>query len=378
MNKKHIAIFGVKYFPSRGGTSRVVENLLEHLTDHFTFTIYCYKHPDAASHMEGVNVVQFPEIKIKGIGVFLYYIRCCIHLLLKGKYDLVHVHKTDAAFFIPLITRKMPCIATSHALPYMNDKWSRLGKTYFHMVENIFMKSKATLTSIAQPQADYYEEKHGREVLYIPNGVEPGPSFDPAEADELLAKHNVQGPYLLFAARRIIPLKGCHHLVEALNRMNFQGTLVVAGEDDQLPEYTQSLKDSAKNLNIKFVGYVGSRTLLSALVSKASLFVFPSEIEGMSMMLLEVGSLNTPMICSDIPQNKAVLTGEEVLYFKTQDPEDLKEKLTFALSHPEEMKEKADKTREKVATEYAVTEVVQKYVDLYKQRLASSPEFARA
>lgn len=378
MSKKHVAIFGVKYFPSRGGTSRVVENLLEHLTDHFTFTIYCYKHPDAATHMKGVKVVEFPEIKIKGIGVFLYYFRCCLHLLFKGKYDLIHIHKTDAAFFMPLLTKKAPCIATSHALPYMNDKWSKLGKTYFHMVEKIFMNSSATLTSIAQPQADYYEEKYGKKVRYIPNGVEPGPAYDPTEADELLAKHGVEGPYLLFAARRIIPLKGCHHLVEALNRMNFTGTLVVAGEDDQLPEYTQSLKDSGKNLNIKFVGYVGSRTLLSALVSKADLFLFPSEIEGMSMMLLEVGSLNTPMICSDIPQNKAVLTGQEVLYFKTQDPGDLKEKLEYALSHPEEMKDKADKTRVKVATEYAVKEVVQQYVNLYEQRLTASPQFASA
>ncbi|MEM6799979.1 MAG: glycosyltransferase family 4 protein, partial [Bacteroidota bacterium] len=285
MKKKHIVIFGVKYFPSRGGTSRVVENLLEHLKDDFRFTIYCYKHPNAARHMKGVNVVEFSETKIKGLGVFIYYFKCCMHVLFKGKFDLIHVHKTDAAFFIPFLKRKAPVIATSHALPYMNDKWSSLAKRYFHLVEKIYMRSDITQTSIAQPQADYYEEKYGSKVIYIPNGVEPGPSFDPEEADELLAAHGVSGEYMLFAARRIIPLKGLHHLIEALNQMDFKGTLVVAGEDDQLPEYTKKLKSMGSKLNIKFVGYVGSRTLLSALVSKASLFVFPSEIEGMSMML---------------------------------------------------------------------------------------------
>ena len=74
MQKKHIAIFGVKYFPSRGGTSRVVENLLEHLTEHFEFTIYCYKHPKAATHMKGVNVVEFDEINIR---------HRCIYVLLQ-------------------------------------------------------------------------------------------------------------------------------------------------------------------------------------------------------------------------------------------------------------------------------------------------------
>ena len=378
MQKKHIAIFGVKYFPSRGGTSRVVENLLEHLTEHFDFTIYCYKHPEAATHMKGVNVVEFSEINIKGIGVFMYYFKCCMHLLFKGKYDLVHIHKTDAAFFIPFISKKAPCITTSHALPYMNDKWSKLGKTYFHMVERIYMNADTIQTSIAKPQADYYEEKYGKPVMYIPNGVEPGPSFDSSEADELLAKHQVEGEYLLFAARRIIPLKGLHHLIKALNQMKFTGTLVVAGEDDQLPEYTKELKESGKDLKIKFVGYVGSRTLLSALVSKAKLFIFPSEIEGMSMMLLEVGSLGTPMVCSDIPQNKAVLTGEEVLYFRSQDADDLEEKLDFAFANPSEMEEKAEKTMEKVASEYAVSKVVQQYVDLYNQNLYPSRQYAKA
>ena len=131
-------------------------------------------------------------------------------------------------------------------------------------------------------------------------------------------------------------------------------------------------------LNMKFVGYVGSRTLLSALVSKSSLFVFPSEIEGMSMMLLEVGSLSTPMICSDIPQNLAVLNRDDVLYFESQNPADLREKLEYAFSQPEVMAEKAQRTKEKVEQEYAVSRVVEQYVELYNQSLPTSPQLARA
>ena len=96
------------------------------------------------------------------------------------------------------------------------------------------------------------------------------------------------------------------------------------------------------------------------------------------MMLLEVGSLGTPMICSDIPQNKAVLTGEEVLYFRSQDADDLEEKLDFAFANPSEMEEKAEKTMEKVASEYAVSKVVQQYVDLYNQNLYPSRQYAKA
>ena len=61
MKKKKIVIFGVKYFPSKGGTSRVVENLLRELKDHFEITIYCYKNELAADFMEGVKTIQFSE-----------------------------------------------------------------------------------------------------------------------------------------------------------------------------------------------------------------------------------------------------------------------------------------------------------------------------
>ncbi|MEM6803751.1 MAG: glycosyltransferase, partial [Bacteroidota bacterium] len=80
----------------------------------------------------------------------------------------------------------------------------------------------------------------------------------------------------------------------------------------------------------------------------------------------------------DIPQNLAVLSREDVLYFESQNPADLKEKLEYAFSHPELMAEKAQRTKEKVEQEYAVSRVVEQYVDLYNQHLPSSPQLARA
>ena len=71
--KKSIAFFGIKYFPSRGGTSRVAENLILNLANDFNITVYCYKNKSAKTHIKGVNVIEFPQIKLGGIGVFLYY-----------------------------------------------------------------------------------------------------------------------------------------------------------------------------------------------------------------------------------------------------------------------------------------------------------------
>jgi len=365
MAKKRIAIFGIKYFPSKGGTSRVVEHLLWELKDHFEFTIYCYKHKDATTYIPGVRVIQYSEIPIKGFGVFLYYLKCCIHLLFSGKYDLIHLHKTDSAFFLPLLNLKYKTITTSHALPYLNEKWSVLGKLYFRISEWLFMNSNGSITAISKPQTEYYFSKFKRKVLYIPNGIQQVGEIDFKLTENTLSENKIAPNYILFAARRLIPLKGCHTLVAALNKINFKGTLVVAADDEQMPAYTKKLKSLSAEIDVKFIGYVSDKELLNSLITQAELFVFPSEIEGMSMMMLEVGSLGTPMICSDIPQNLAVLSPKEVLYFKSKDVQDLANKLTWALEHPREMQDLARHSKSKIENEYLVSAVAEKYVDLY-------------
>ncbi len=373
MSKKRIAIFGVKYFPAKGGTSRVVENLLWELKDEFDFTIYCYRTEKSAHHIPGVSTIQFPEIPIKGLGVFVYFAICCLHLLIRGKYDLVHVHKTDSAFFLPLLALKFKLVATSHALPYLNEKWSFLGKWYFKLVERIFVSSNSQLTSVSKVQSDYYFKKYHKKVAHIPNGIHLPEKVNVSFAEDILINHEIQPGYLLFAARRVIPLKGCHTLIEALQLIEFKGTLVVAGDLEQLPAYSQKLRMLAQSLDVKFIGYVNGMDKLNALLGQAQYFVFPSEIEAMSMMLLEAGCIGTPMICSDIPPNLAVLSEKEVLYFESKNARNLANKLRWAFKHPEEMEKLAKKAKQKIEQKYLMNVVAKKYAKMYKSILENVP-----
>ncbi|MEL6867937.1 MAG: glycosyltransferase family 4 protein [Bacteroidota bacterium] len=366
MAKKRIAIFGIKYFPSKGGTSRMVENLLLELKDQFDFTVYCYRHEQAEGHIPGVQTIQFAELPIKGIGVFWYYLRCCFHLMFSGQYDLIHAHKTDGAFFLPILGWKYKVIITSHALPYLNDKWSGLGKLYFRLAERIYMHSRQTRTAVSKTQTEYYTQTYQKPVSYIPNGIHKVKEVQAELADELLHQHQVEGDYLFFAARRLIPLKGCHTLLEALKLIQFKGTLLIAADAKQLPAYTEQLKRAARNLDVRFLGYVGDMAILNALIHRAQFFIFPSELEGMSMMLLEVGSLGTPMICSDIPQNKAVFDEREVLYFRSENAPDLAQKIQWAFRHPKEMQQRAQAAKKTIESEYLISHIVKQYTQLYQ------------
>ena len=301
--KKKLGVFGVKFFPSRGGTSRVAENIVRELKNKYDITIYCYDAPKAKEHMSGVKVITLPKMPFGSAGVFVFYLLTCIHILLFKKFDVIHAHKTDAAFFLPFLVLKSKVLATSHEAPYHRDKWNRIGKAYFRWMEKIFVKSSALLTSVSEPLSEYYYRNYKREVLYVPNGIEEDDTRNHQAADAILAKHQVEGEFLFFAARRIMSTKGCHTFLQAMNKINYQGPIVIAGEASHTQSYMNEIERLSENLDVKYVGFIDSKPTLMSMLEKAGMFIFPSEHEGLSLMLLEAGSTGkTPIICSDIPE----------------------------------------------------------------------------
>lgn len=367
--RPRIGVLGEKFWPSRGGTSRVVESTLRHLADRYDFTMYAFTTDAPGPEVPGVRVVRFPRLPGGSAGVFAYYARCARHAL-RQDLDLVHVHKTDAAFVLPRLERRLPCVATTHEIPWTNDKWSLVGKTYFHLMERFFVRSSAVRTCVSREQQRHYRERHGLEVRYVPNGVDT-PEFDDRGADALLAQHGVRPGYLLFAARRLISLKGLHHLVEALRRNAFGGTLVVLGDASHAPAYVERVRAACAGLDVRFPGYVADRAVLMSLVRRASAFVFPSEREGMSVMLLEVAATGTPVLASDIPQNTDVLGPEEALFFRSGDVEDLARGLRTLAAEPEAAFARGVRASRGVPARFGAREVAEQYAQLYDQLLGA-------
>jgi glycosyltransferase involved in cell wall biosynthesis len=367
---KRIVVYGVKTFPSQGGTDRVAENLILQLKDRFDITLYCYKDPAASTHMPGIEVVQMAPIAKGAIGAFSYFLFSALHILFTKKAELIHVHKTDSAFFVPLLRLKFKIIATSHEAPYKRDKWNRFIKMYFRMVERIFIQTSHLCTCISQPLTEYYRKKYNKPVIFIPNGINPinSESFDAAKAQTFLPQGtSLDRPFILFSARRIMGTKGCHTMLEALVKIGYTGQVFIAGELTHNSEYLAELKRIGEPLNMHFLGFVNPLNTLLAFVKKAELFIFPSETEGMSIMLLEVASVGTPIIGSDIPENTQVFGEKEVLYFKVSDPDDLAKKIQFALDNKDKMALYGQRCQEKVFKDYVWHNIANEYADVYNR-----------
>ena len=364
-----VVVFGVKSFPSRGGTDRVAENLIIQLKDKFDITLYCFKDPQAQTHMPGIKVVEFTQWLKGAPGSFLYFFLSAVYMLFEKDVKLVHAHKTDCAFFIPLLRLRYKVIATSHEAPYKRDKWNWLMKMYFQLAERLFIKTPNASTCISEPLTQYYESKYHRKVHFIPNGINV---VEPQTYNIELAKRfipagaSIDEKFLLFSARRLMATKGCHTMLEALHKIGYKGQVFIAGELDHSDEYLVRLRKLSEGLNVHFLGFVNPLPALLALVQKAELFIFPSETEGMSIMLLEVASVGKPIVASDIPENKQVFDSTHVLYFAAQNSTDLADKIQFAFHNPEPMQELGKNCQKKVYTDYLWLNIASSYEGLYR------------
>ncbi len=371
---KRIAFFGVKTFPSRGGTDRVAENIILQLKDKFEITVYCFKDPAAKNHIPGVRVIEFKQWVPGAPGSFIYFFFSALHLFFKNDVDLVHIHKTESTFFAPLLRLRYKIVSTSHEAQYKSDKWNWFARIFFHLVERVYIKSSDVCTTISKPLSEYYTNKYGKQVRFIPNGINPvkRETFDLEGAKSFVpARASIDKPFVLFAARRIMSIKGGHTMLEALGKINYSGQVFITGELHTADEYLDNLKKLASGLDVHFLGFVNPLNVLLALIDKAELFIFPSETEGMSIMLLEVASVGRPIIASDIPENLQVFSGDEVLYFKTKDSNDLAEKIKFALEHPDAMITLGNNCQKKVYSDYLWLNIACLYERLYNDLIDS-------
>jgi len=128
-------------------------------------------------------------------------------------------------------------------------------------------------------------------------------------------------------------------------------------------------------LNIEYLGMITDSSLLFKYVKQSAFFVFPTRKEGMSMQLLEVASLATPVVSSDIEANTDIFSRDEMLFFRSGDAGDLAEKLRFALDNPQVMKENAERAFRALFQNYVWNRIAEQYQTIYQKTLEESNGF---
>jgi glycosyltransferase involved in cell wall biosynthesis len=224
---------------------------------------------------------------------------------------------------------------------------------------------------VSRTLQQHYREAHHRETIYIPNGAAAIPRPNPLQ----LRKWGLTPDcYILFLGR-FSPEKNCHLLIDAFENLEANGDfpelkLVLAGGSSHSDSYANSLRRHEGD-HIRFLPWVSGGDL-EELLSNATLFVLPSEIEGLSLALLDAMSAGVCVLTSDIPENREVVEGAGFM-FQRGNQADLERMLDRLIRNPELRREYAFRGRRRVDAQYRWSEIARSIEKTYFEVLGWDP-----
>lgn len=360
--KKRIAVIGLKGLPAFGGAAAVGESIIGQLAETFDFTVYAVSsHTDLPSgELNGYRQIVFRKSRLKPLNTPLYFVKSLFHVLF-SRYDCVHVHHASSGFIIPLLRLRYKVIVTFHGIfrkETPDPKFGGLVNGLIRFSQRLNLAFASRVISVSKPDTDYLDARYGYKVMYIPNGVFTRIGYEQLPAPE---------PYMVFAANRVYDIKGLHLVLQALHQLNSAKKLMVIGDLEHKAGYREQIAELAIGLNVEFTGLIKDKKQLFGCISQAELFLFPSLTEAMSMMLLEVASLHIPLIASDIPANRAVLSDEEALFFESGNVEALAAQLKKAFEQPEMLQQLALNALGKVNRYHQWPLIAERYEALFNE-----------
>lgn len=298
-------MIGAKGVPATvGGVERIVEELGVRLVERgHRVTVYCraaYAPPPRpggpAGAWRGLERRWTASLPGKYTDTLTHALSALVDALGRP-YDLLHVHSLGTAPVLPLARlagRRV--LFHIHGQEWKGGKWGPRARAYFKWCEKPALRYAGEVVVNSQASRDYYRDTYGATTTYIPNAVEVPPARDTGILAELgLAPRG----YLLFVGR-LVPEKGCHHLLEAHRRLGLDLPVVVVGDSAHSDDYARTLRAGAGPA-VRFAGVVtGDR--LTDLYARSLLLVNPTERDAVSLVLLEAMGQGACVLASDIPE----------------------------------------------------------------------------
>jgi len=209
----------------------------------------------------------------------------------------------------------------------------------------------------------------------IPNFVDVGRFHPNGRAERVRLKHAIlPGEPIVLAVCRLVPHKGLEHLVEAAGRVDGARFLIAGGG----PHLT-ALRRLAQSIGVEdrvvFAGRVPDGEL-SDYYDACDVFVVPSvsRLEAFSIVALEAMASGKPVVVSDIPGVREVITdGAEGLVADAMNPEDLAQRIRSLLGNDRVRQEMGERARRTVEGRFSLPNVVDKIEAVYREAMARRP-----
>jgi glycosyltransferase involved in cell wall biosynthesis len=289
---------------------------------------------------EGMQLKYFRTVHYMGMDTIVHSFKCTFHIILRNTGDIVHIQNGGNsiwALFLRLAGKRV--YISQDGIDWKRDKWPWYGRVYLRLSSFItaYLPNHVIFDNVFA--RDLFEKKFRSKYHYIPFGSDV-PEFP--EDDSIFNKLGIRkNEYFLFVGR-FIPDKGLHYLIPAFENTATTKKLVLVGGSPNPSDYEKKIM-STRDERIVFPGYVYGDDSLR-LMKHAYCYVQPSDVEGLSPVILNVMYLKTPIICSNIKENIFAVDDTAIL-FEKGNSESLEIALDKSLRSPDYISEMARKAQ---------------------------------
>jgi Glycosyltransferase len=327
-------------------------------------TAYCrsYFTPKINAH-HGIQIIRLPTVRSKHLETFVHSFLSTVHACFSD-HDIVHYHALGPSLFsfLPRLFGKKT-VVTVQGLDWQRKKWHLFARAVLKLGE----KASAVLPNktivVSRTLRGYYGARYSNPTIYVPNGTE---IREPRVGLNLERFGLTPNGYALFLGR-FSPEKNCHLLIEAFENIETSVKLVLAGGGSHTNDYVTELYKHASE-RIVFIDWLAGDALEEVLTN-AALFVLPSDIEGLSLALLDAMGAGLCVLTSDTPENCEAV-GDAGFTFTRGSVIDLRRMLDLLLGDEALRRSAAQIARARVQENYLWEKVVNEmncvYADLVR------------
>jgi glycosyltransferase involved in cell wall biosynthesis len=290
--------------------------------------------------------------------------------------DLVHVHSNGLLSELAVLLarrRRRPVVLTLYGTEIWHYRRKQLGPDLF------------TRAYRAASAVTFYSERlcgRARELgLARPHMHTVYPSVasqftwhDEHQQAAARAALGITNRHLLLNVKRLHPLAGQRHLLEAMNeviRVHPDTRLVLCGTGPLREELRSVARSSGVERHVTFAGAIDN-ALIAGYCAAADLFVLPSLLEALPTVAVEALACGTPVLSSDNPGGLELnaLFGNDVAVVPREEPMALAEAVTRFLEHK---RRASSETRNVVDCTFRPATTAANYRNIYEQVTAGGP-----
>jgi len=181
------------------------------------------------------------------------------------------------------------------------------------------------------------------------------------------------GDPIVFYAGRMLWSKGVGDLVAALpilRQRAYRFRLLLLGHSDADNPEAIPVQQLRAWESEGLLEWLGRRNDMPDIMARSHVVVLASEREGVPKVLLEAAGAGKPIVTTDVPGCREVVTsGENGFLVPAHDPPSLADALELLISDPDLRKRMGSASRRKAEREFSEEKVVRETLDLYERIL---------